>query len=110
VDPQLHRGLVRAEIDDPGHQLLPGMFAAFVIVTGDPVTGPAMPLDGVVREGDGSMTIWTTTDGHHFEQRPVRLGLQNKGYDQIVEGVGIGERVVIKGAIILDNMVNGGES
>jgi cobalt-zinc-cadmium efflux system membrane fusion protein len=110
VDPQLHRGLVRAEIDDPKHELLPGMFASFVIVTGDPVSAPAMPLDGVVRKGDGSMTVWVTTDGHHFTQRTVKLGLQSGGYDQIVEGVVAGERVVTKGAIILDNMVNGGES
>jgi len=101
VDPQLHRGLVRAEIDDPKHELLPGMFAAFVIVTGDPIKAPAMPLDGVVREGDGSMTVWTTNDGHHFTQRTVKLGLQSGGYDQVIEGVSIGERVVVKGAIIL---------
>jgi membrane fusion protein, heavy metal efflux system len=110
VDAQLHRGLVRAEIDDPQHELLPGMFAAFVIFTGEPVKAPAMPLDGVVREGDGSMTVWVTTDGHHFTQRTVRLGLQNGGYDQVVEGLSVGERIVVKGAIILDNMVNGGES
>jgi membrane fusion protein, heavy metal efflux system len=110
VDPQLHRGLVRAEIDDPKHELLPGMFAAFVIVTSDPVKAVAMPLDGVVREGDGSMTVWVTTDGHHFTQRTVKLGLQDGGYDQIVDGVSPGERVVTKGAIILDNMINGGET
>jgi cobalt-zinc-cadmium efflux system membrane fusion protein len=110
VDPQLHRGLARAEIDDPKHELLPGMFAAFVIVTGDPVKAPAMPLDGVVREGDGSMTVWVTSDGHHFTQRTVKLGLQYGGYDQVIDGVSVGERVVVKGAIILDNMVNGGES
>jgi cobalt-zinc-cadmium efflux system membrane fusion protein len=110
VDPQLHRGLARAEIDDPKHELLPGMFAAFVIVTGDPVKAAAMPLDGVVREGDGSMTVWVTSDGHHFIQRTVKLGLQSGGYDQVIDGVSVGERVVVKGAIILDNMVNGGES
>ncbi|HEX2790247.1 MAG TPA: efflux RND transporter periplasmic adaptor subunit [Steroidobacteraceae bacterium] len=110
VDPQLHRGLVRAEIDDPKHELLPGMFAAFVIVTGDPVKAAAMPVDGVVREGDGSMTVWVTADGHHFTQRTVKLGLQDGGYDQVIDGVSPGERVVVKGAIILDNMVNGGET
>jgi cobalt-zinc-cadmium efflux system membrane fusion protein len=110
VDPQFHRGLVRSEIEDPKHELLPGMFAAFVIVIGDPVKAPAMPLDGVVREGDGSMTVWVTSDGHRFTQRTVKLGLQNGGYDQIIDGVTVGERVVVKGAIILDNMLNGGES
>jgi membrane fusion protein, heavy metal efflux system len=110
VDPQLHRGLVRAEIDDRKHELLPGMFASFVIVIGDPVNAPAVPLDSVVREGDGTMTVWVTSDGHHFAQRTVKIGLQSGGYDQILTGVSPGERIVVKGAILLDNMVNGGES
>jgi cobalt-zinc-cadmium efflux system membrane fusion protein len=104
LDPQLHRGLIRAEIDDPQHELVPGMFASFVIVTGDPVLAPAVPLDGVVREGNGTMTVWVTTDQHHFMKRTVKVGLVHDGFDQILDGVHIGERVVTKGAVFLDNL------
>jgi cobalt-zinc-cadmium efflux system membrane fusion protein len=107
VDPQLHRGLVRAEIDDPKHELLPGMFACFVIVTGAPVSAMAVPVDGIVREGDGTMTVWFATDGHHFRRGMVKIGLQHAGYDQILEGVGSGSRIVTKGAIFLDNLAVG---
>ena len=110
VDPQLHRGLVRAEVDDPKHELLPGMFASFVIATGTPEQAAAVPLDGVIREGDGSMTVWTTTDLRHFRKRTVKLGLQHEGYGEILEGVRPGEQVVTKGAIYLDNLVGGGLS
>ncbi|HWW78346.1 MAG TPA: efflux RND transporter periplasmic adaptor subunit [Steroidobacteraceae bacterium] len=110
VDPQLHRGMVRAEIDDPKHELLPGMFASFIIATGEPVSTAAVPLDGVIREGDGSMTVWVTTDRRHFTKRPVKIGLQHEGYDQILEGVRPGEKVVTKGAIFLDNLASGGLS
>ena len=110
VDPQLHRGMVRAEIDDPKHELLPGMFASFIIATGEPVSTAAVPLDGVIREGDGSMTVWVTTDRRHFTRRPVKIGLQHEGYDQILEGVRPGEKVVTKGAIFLDNLASGGLS
>jgi cobalt-zinc-cadmium efflux system membrane fusion protein len=110
VDPQLHRGMVRAEIQDPRHELLPGMLASFLIVTGDPIESPAVPLDSVVREGDGSMTIWVTKDRRRFTQRTIRIGLQSDGYDQIVEGVDPGEQVVTRGAVFLDNMINGGET
>jgi cobalt-zinc-cadmium efflux system membrane fusion protein len=110
IDPQLHRGLVRAEIADPRHELLPGMFASFVIVTGDPQSGAAVPLDAVVREGDGTMTVWVTTDRHHFTRRAVRIGLQHSGYDQILEGLRPGEQVVTRGAIFLDNLGAGGDS
>jgi cobalt-zinc-cadmium efflux system membrane fusion protein len=107
VDPQLHRGLVRAEIEDPKHELLPGMFASFVIVTGAPVSGPAVPADGVVREGDGTMTVWLATDGHHFTKKTVKVGLQDAGYDQILEGVGSGAHIVTKGAVYLDVLASG---
>jgi membrane fusion protein, heavy metal efflux system len=107
VDPQLHRGLVRAEIEDPRHELLPGMFASFVIVTGQPVKAVAVPLDGVVREGDGTMTVWVTTDRHHFTKRAVKIGLQTAGYDQVLDGVRPGEQLVTKGAIFLDNLASG---
>jgi cobalt-zinc-cadmium efflux system membrane fusion protein len=110
VDPQLHRGLIRAEIDDPKHELLPGMFASFVIVTGAPVSAVAVPVDGIVREGDGSMTVWFATDGHHFKKGMVRVGLQHAGYDQILEGVRPGTQIVTKGAVFLDNFAVSGES
>jgi cobalt-zinc-cadmium efflux system membrane fusion protein len=110
VGAQLHRGLVRAEIDDPQHELLPGMFASFVIVTGAPVSAVAVPVDGVVREGDGTMTVWFATDGHHFRRGMVKVGLQHAGYDQILEGVGAGARIVTKGAVFLDNFAVSGES
>jgi cobalt-zinc-cadmium efflux system membrane fusion protein len=110
VDAQLHRGLIRAEIEDPQHELLPGMFASFVIVTGDPVRAAALPVDGVVRDGDGTMTAWVTTDRRHFTKRIVKVGLMHEGYDQILEGVRTGDRVVTKGAIFLANMAAGSAS
>ena len=109
VDPQLHRGMVRAEIDDPKHELLPGMFASFIIVTGAPISGVAVPMDGVVRKGDGTMTVWLATDGHHFTKRTVKVGMQYAGYDQILDGVGSGAQIVTKGAVFLD-VLAGGES
>jgi cobalt-zinc-cadmium efflux system membrane fusion protein len=110
VDPQLHRGMVRAEIDDPKHELLPGMFASFIIATGPAEKAAAVPLDGVIRQGDGTMTVWVTTDHRHFRKRAVKIGLQHDGYDQILEGVRPGEQVVTKGAIFLDNFASGGLS
>jgi membrane fusion protein, heavy metal efflux system len=107
VDPTLHTLLVRSEVLDPEHELRPGMFARFVIITGNPVTATAVPVDGVVREGDGTMTVWATTDRHNFTQRVVKIGLQRDGYDQILDGLKQGELVVTEGAVFLDNMLTG---
>jgi cobalt-zinc-cadmium efflux system membrane fusion protein len=108
VDPNLHTLQVRSQVSDPLHQLKPGMFANFMIMTADPLTATAVPADAVVREGDGTMTVWVTTDRHRFTQLPVKIGLQHDGYDQILEGVKPGELVVTDGAIFLDNMLTAG--
>ena len=64
-----------------------------------------MPVNGVVREGDGTMTVWVTTDRRHFTKRVVKIGLQHDGYDQISTGCKPGELVVTDGAVFLDNML-----
>jgi cobalt-zinc-cadmium efflux system membrane fusion protein len=103
IDPNTHRLFVRSEINDPQHELRPGMFAAFSIQTAEPARALAVPFDGVVREGDGTMTVWVTKDRHHFERRTVRIGLQHGGYDQIIDGLQPGELIASEGALFLSN-------
>ena len=59
--------------------------------------------NGVVREGDGTMTVWITADRRRFVQRMVRLGQERDGYWQIFEGVQVGELAATEGAIFLSN-------
>jgi cobalt-zinc-cadmium efflux system membrane fusion protein len=105
VDPNTRRVLLRSEIKDPQHELLSGMFANFVIRTGDPVRSVAVPLAGVVREGDGTQTVWVTADRRRFTRRTVKIGLQHEGYRQILEGLQPGELVATEGAVFLSNML-----
>jgi membrane fusion protein, heavy metal efflux system len=105
VDPNTRRVLVRSEIKDPAHELRSGMFANFIISVGTPQRSPAVPLNGVVREGDGTQTVWVTSDRRRFEKRTVRIGDQRDGYRQILEGVQPGELVATDGAVFLSNML-----
>jgi membrane fusion protein, heavy metal efflux system len=105
VDPNTRRVLVRSEINDPQHQLRSGMFGNFVISIGAPVRSPAVPLAGVVREGDGTQTVWVTADRRRFTRRTVKIGQPSDGYRQILEGLVVGELVATEGAIFLSNML-----
>jgi membrane fusion protein, heavy metal efflux system len=105
VDPNTHRETVRSEIEDPQDELRPGMLANFVISVDGPKVGIAMPANGVVREPDGTMTVWVTTDRHHFDQIMVKTGLRRNGRVQILNGLRRGELVVSDGAVFLSNMV-----
>jgi membrane fusion protein, heavy metal efflux system len=104
IDPNSHRQLVRSEIADPEHLLRSGMFASFVIRIGDPVRSLAVPVESVVREGDGTMTVWVTADRRRFVMRSVKVGIQQQGgWSQILAGLEPGELVVTSGAVFLSN-------
>ena len=106
VDPSTHRVTIRSEIADPKHELRPGMLASFVIRVQDPVESVAIPTNGVVREGDGTMTAWVTTDRRRFLQKTVKVGLQRDDRYQVLEGLERGQLAVADGAVFLSNMLH----
>ena len=87
------------------HELRAGMFANFVIRVAPPRRSPGIPSDGIVREGDGTMTAWVTTDRRHFSQRIIKTGLRTDDQVQVLEGLQRGELVVGDGAVFLSNML-----
>jgi cobalt-zinc-cadmium efflux system membrane fusion protein len=105
VDPNTHRVMVRCDIADPKDELRPGMLANFTIQVQDPVESVAIPVNGVVRNGDGTMAAWVTTDGHKYVQRLVKIGLQRDGQDQVLSGLQRGELAVTDGAVFISNIL-----
>jgi cobalt-zinc-cadmium efflux system membrane fusion protein len=105
VDPNTHRVTIRSEIADSNDALRPGMLANFVIQVLGPVESVAIPANGVVREADGTMTAWITSDRHRFEQKIIKIGLRNDDRVQILDGLQRGELVVSENAVFLSNML-----
>jgi cobalt-zinc-cadmium efflux system membrane fusion protein len=105
VDPNTHRATIRSEISDPKNELRPGMLANFVIRVDAPVEGVAIPANGVVREPDGTMAAWVTTDRKRFTEKVIKIGLRKDGQVQVLEGLRRGELVVSDGAVFLSNML-----
>ena len=105
LDPNTHRIVVRCEIADPEDELIPGMLASFAIRVREPVTSIAIPVNGVVRNGDGSFAAWITTDRRRFTQRIVRLGEPLDGLYPVLEGLKQGELVITDGAVFVSNIL-----
>lgn len=103
IDPNSHRLLVRSVIEDPLHKLRAGMLASFTIETDGPKLSVAVPSEAVIREGDGTMTVWVTTDQRRFQRRTVKVALEQDGWRQILSGLESGEQVASTGAIFLSN-------
>ena len=110
VDPNTRRVYVRSEISDPDHLLRAGMFAKFTIEVSEPMRSIAVPQAAVVRETDGQMSIWTTTDHKHFTRRTVKIAHQQDGLVEVPEGLQGGEEIVAEGAVFLSNKLSGGAS
>lgn len=106
IDANTHRIAVRSEIKDLRHELRPQMLATYTIRTGDSVRSVAVPAGGIVREGDGTMTVFVAEPGNRFVQRSVKLGQEQGAWVQILEGVGAGEKVAAEGALFLSNALS----
>jgi len=105
IDPNTHRIMLRASIADPKNELRPGMLATFVIRVVEPVEATAIPVNGVARAGDGTMTAWITSDRKHFTQKKVTIGLQKDGKYQVLDGLKAGDLAVSDGAVFLNNIL-----
>jgi membrane fusion protein, heavy metal efflux system len=105
VDPNTHRMAVRCEVGDPDNKLRVGMLATVIIEVTRPIEATAIPVNGVVRDGDGTMTAWVTTDRQHFTQRIIKTGMREDGEVQILDGLQRGELAVTDGAVFIDNIL-----
>ncbi len=101
VDPATRRLAVRAEVENPGGELKPEMFATFSILTGDESERPAVPMEAVVYEGD-TARVWVAQADGSITSRGIRTGRTNGGMVEVVHGLSAGERIVTSGTLFID--------
>jgi cobalt-zinc-cadmium efflux system membrane fusion protein len=103
ADPVTHRIALRAEIADLKHQLRPQMLASFRITLAAPQSFPAVPVNALAREGDGSFSVWVTDEGLRFKRRTVAVGMTQDGLSQVTKGLAVGEKIARDKALYLSN-------
>jgi cobalt-zinc-cadmium efflux system membrane fusion protein len=105
LDPNVHRVMLRCDIADPQNELRPNMLATFTIAVQDPVQSVAIPVNGVVRNSDGTFAAWVTVDRHRFAERTIKVGLQHEGFYQVLDGLHSGETAVTDGSVFISNIL-----
>lgn len=105
-DPVTHRIQLRANLIDDSHELRPQMIADFNVVLGDPILSPAVPAKALVREADGTFTVWATNSDKstQYFKRVVKVGLMQADYVQILDGVKPGDMIAQSNALFLSNL------
>ncbi len=107
VDPNSRRVFVRSDVSDPDHLLRAGMLASFDVHIGDPRTSAGVPRSALVREGDGTMNVWVTSDRRRFTRKVVKVGIEQNGLVEVAEGLSPGEQVVVLGGVFLSSRLAG---
>jgi membrane fusion protein, heavy metal efflux system len=101
VDAVTHRLSVRAEIDNRDGALKPEMFANFRILTSDASDAPAVPESAIVYEGNAAH-VWVLAGEGLLAYRSIRVGRNNDGLVEVLDGLKAGERIVTKGGLFID--------
>jgi len=107
IDPRLDEttrtGKVRIEVANPSRDLKLGMYVrvAFGALGTAERTVPVVPADAVQNINGQRIVFVATNDPNVFELRPVRLGTENSGRYQVLEGLQVGDRIVVSGSFAL---------
>jgi len=102
LDPTTRRLAVRAEVENPGRELLPEMFASYRIVSGPTRLMPAVPQDSVVYEGADARVWVARPDQKTVVTRPIEVGDTVNGLVEVRKGLHVGETVVASGTLFID--------
>jgi len=84
------------ELDNPENLLKINMFADVSVKTKVGANLLAI-ASSAVYDDDGTPVAYVQTEGEAFERRELKIGIEDQGYTQILEGIEAGERVVTEG-------------
>lgn len=101
INPATRIDLVRVAIPNPGNQFKPGM-PAYVILKTPQRKSLTLPIDAVLRDGNGAM-VWVQTGIHSFKSKMVTTGLESGDRIEIRSGLEQGDVVVTSGAYLLQS-------
>jgi membrane fusion protein (multidrug efflux system) len=96
---------VKGLLANPDGRLRPGLFARVDLGVSDREGVAMIPEDAVLQRADGSVAF-RLADGSRVQRRALTTGLYRDGYVEVVEGLEIGDLVVVRGhAALIDGAV-----
>lgn len=101
---QHHALLVRFAVLDPPPNLSIGQPVTVVAKSGAAQTGVVIPREAVVRSTNGQAIVWLRVEPERFEPRAVRMEPVDAKRLIVAGGVAEGERVVFRGADLINQI------
>jgi len=103
IDPATRTAQLRIELANPRQMFKIGMYVnvGFATLGAAEKTMPTIPKDAVQAIGNQQFVFVATDRTNEFILRPVRLGMESNGFYQVIEGVNVGDRIVVQGSFLL---------
>lgn len=92
----------RVELANPGHRLVPGMFATVQFAPATPAEVLTIPSEAVIQTGKRSVVMVAQGNGR-FEPVDVETGSESNGQTEIRKGLEAGQKVVVSGQFLIDS-------
>ena len=106
VNPKTRRVTVRCAVPNPDGRLKPAMYARVTLEAGAPRPVVEVPAEAV-HDLDGRTVVFVEEGDGRYASRDVRTGPEAQGRVEVLDGLHAGERVVVKGSVLLESELLG---
>ncbi len=93
---------VRLKFENRDNILKPNMFAQIAIHSDAKTNRVVVPRESVIRTGNQDRVVLALEDGR-FKSVEVKLGLQDRDYIEVLEGVFENEKIVVSAQFLIDS-------
>jgi membrane fusion protein, heavy metal efflux system len=100
VDPVTRTIKVRARVANEFHKLKPEMFARLQLDVSGRGQFLTVPREAVL-EVDGKQFVYVVESGNRYVKREIKTANMSAGQTRVLEGLKVGELIVIKGAVLI---------
>src|SRR5512143_1850376 len=101
MNPQTRTARVHIDLPNPNGLLKPAMYASVELAASQGAPMVTVPTSAVINSGTRQLVLIDQGEGR-YEPRPVTLGVQGDDYVQVLEGVKVGEPVVVSANFLID--------
>jgi cobalt-zinc-cadmium efflux system membrane fusion protein len=107
LDPERQTVPVRVRAKNVGGLLRPHSYVEATLLPPEGDSVLLVPSDALASDGSTSVVFVESAPGS-FRRQPVRLGRQTRDRAEVLEGLSDGDRIVVRGALLLLNAVGAG--
>ena len=102
IDTATRTAQVRIELSNPRQMFKIGMYVnvGFGALGTAEKTMPMVPKDAVQTIGNQQFVFVASDKPNEFVMRPLRLGAESNGLYPVIDGISVGERIVIQGSFL----------